>query len=178
MRLDQIITSASAAPVDTLTMQANTDTLNPAATDLKYRLNCDRRRYPRVATRLPAQLISDGNPVLAATVINLSRLGLLVAFDQGIAYRLLPGGHIPSRATPTLSITFELEDSTGNRIEIDTRCRIIELRRFSQDEFHLGVQFIGFGDRGFELLNQFVIDSSQAHRTHTTEKFRPAAETG
>jgi len=104
----------------------------------------DRRHYPRRPARWRVGISFDSGTELGATSIDVSPDGMHLSLDRSALLRLCPRGHLISRADELdLRLSLRGADSADDApIEVDAR--VINVRRLSQFEYRMGVQFLEF----------------------------------
>lgn len=111
----------------------------------------DRRRHPRVATDLPAEVLGPGDRgALPARVLNVSVGGVLIRGDAALH------GHVvgaPDVFPVEADIRFDLP---LGRVHLTGRH--IHTRRLSADVFELGFKALRFHDGSAERLDAFVAE--------------------
>ena len=119
-------------------------------------MRIERRHYPRRPARWNVSLRNTAGVELRATSVNVGPEGMQLSLDRSGLLRLCPRGHLTSRADELdLSLKVEVDDSMDAG-PIAATARVCNVRRLSQFEYRLGLEFLDFPDtsdaRRFERL--------------------------
>ena len=115
-----------------------------------------KRRHPRVKTDIACTVGLPGSKLSAGQVRDLSIDGLKFSCSRETIHSILP----ENRWTPgpildiDIEIRFELPDPEAQMLECTAR--LIHFERLSQDEFHVGVQFISMAESAIRALESFL----------------------
>ena len=100
----------------------------------------------------------DGE-VIHATTVNLSPAGVQITCDQVTVNRVLP---LSQRRVPkhTLEVDVRLRfpESSGMPDVIDARCAAVFSRRVAENEYRIGLRFLGFEGEDYQKLEHYLDD--------------------
>ncbi len=83
-----------------------------------------------------------GGETLQPKAVNIAHGGVELACDHPTAAKLVPALHLPNPSkTPPIDIRLPLPMADGSEPSLECRGAIISLRRLSQDEYRIAVQF-------------------------------------
>ncbi len=102
----------------------------------------ERRQYPRIEISLPATVKTAGGETIQTKAVNIAHGGVELACDNPTALKLVPALHLanPSQ-TPPVDISMPLTMADGEEPSLNCRGAIVSLRRLSQDDYRIAVQF-------------------------------------
>lgn len=117
----------------------------------------ERRLYRRYETALPVSLINEQGEALEAQTGNLSLGGVQVHCDRHTLSLIAPKGEktTPDQA-PMVRLKFRLPVVGGKEPEIEADCKVVLIRRFSEMEYHLHMQYEFFHANGYNELEDFI----------------------
>ena len=103
----------------------------------------------------------DGEVIHAITV-NLSPAGIQIACDRVTVNSVLPLSQrrVPKR-TREVEVRLRFPESSGMPDVIDARCAAIFSRRVAENEYRIGLQFLGFDGDDYQKLEHFLDDGFQ-----------------
>ncbi len=103
----------------------------------------------------------DGEVIHAITV-NLSPAGIQIACDRVTVNSVLPLSQrrIPKR-TREVEVRLRFPESSGMPDVIDARCAAIFSRRVAENEYRIGLQFLGFQGDDYQKLEHFLDNGFQ-----------------
>jgi hypothetical protein len=103
----------------------------------------------------------DGEVIHAITV-NLSPAGIQIACDRVTVNSVLPLSQrrVPKR-TREVEVRLRFPESSGMPDVIDARCAAIFSRRIAENEYRIGLQFLGFEGDDYQKLEHFLDDGFQ-----------------
>ncbi len=103
----------------------------------------------------------DGEVIHAITV-NLSPAGIQIACDRVTVNSVLPLSQrrIPKR-TREVEVRLRFPESSGMPDVIDARCAAIFSRRIAENEYRIGLQFLGFQGDDYQKLEHFLDNGFQ-----------------
>lgn len=103
----------------------------------------------------------DGEVIHAITV-NLSPAGIQIACDRVTVNSVLPlsQSRLPKR-TREVEVRLRFPESSGMPDVIDARCAAIFSRRVAENEYRIGLQFLGFEGDDYQKLEHFLDDGFQ-----------------
>ena len=118
------------------------------------------RQHCRVAADIACDVGNEsGAGLLPARILNLSIGGLKFRCGMQVIDSILP----QDQRTPgqildvEMDIVFELpQEGAASPLSVRTRATIIHSERLAQDEFHVGVQFIGLEKYMSESLESYI----------------------
>lgn len=118
------------------------------------------RLYSRISTDIACQAGLPGGELTAARIRNLSVGGLKFSCRRDAFYSMIPEDQrTPGRVVDVMvEISFELQPAGQPVSHFNTRATIIHSERLSQDEFHIGVQFIDMEEAAFQVLKAYIND--------------------
>ncbi len=117
----------------------------------------ERRHYPRVATDLPLEVLTEGGETARGTICNLSMGGVEISCDRGCADRILPSGHQAFPGQPIRAqLRLQLPAADGAVTAVQASGEIVVSRRMSQDEFRVGIHFLNFDGDGEQAVERYV----------------------
>jgi len=100
----------------------------------------ERRKYPRIKTRLPVEVVADGE-ILSATAFNLSQAGLELGCDHRTTIYITPRSY---RTMPGDNATAHLRVRLQDRAVVAVHCKVVHCRRLARDDYRLGMRFLAF----------------------------------
>jgi hypothetical protein len=119
----------------------------------------ERRQYPRLDIRYPAELVVADRSTVAVLATNLSVSGLSLIVDHATALGIAPGGLAAGpRGGPAVEVRLTLPLRDGTHVKVEATCRVRGLRRAAMDEHHLGLEYETFHGHGYRALEAFVDD--------------------
>jgi hypothetical protein len=103
----------------------------------------------------------DGEVIHAITV-NLSPAGIQIACDRVTVNSVLPLSQrrVPKR-TREVEVRLRFPESSGMPDVIDARCAAIFSRRVAENEYRIGLQFLGFQGDDYQKLEHFLDNGFQ-----------------
>ena len=103
----------------------------------------------------------DGEVIHAITV-NLSPAGIQIACDRVTVNSVLPLSQrrVPKR-TREVEVRLRFPESSGMPDVIDARCAAIFSRRIAENEYRIGLQFLGLEGDDYQKLEHFLDDGCQ-----------------
>lgn len=116
-----------------------------------------RREHPRVNLNLPIQVIRANGVVIHSTIFSLSRDGLQLSCDHQTARLIIPKLQQKLAVEPVqIHVRFRLPLSSRPPVEIDVHCLAKYVRRTSQDNYHIGLNYIDLDDDDIDGLERYV----------------------
>lgn len=116
----------------------------------------ERRQSSRYAVQLPVDLVLENGNILTVSSQNISSSGLQIVCDCWATDEIEPRGiqthaisHRRFKAVTELSVGDEMKKLYAN-------CRIMSVRRLSQDEYMLNLAFINFENNTERTLDEFI----------------------
>ena len=116
----------------------------------------ERRQSSRYAVQLPVDLVLENGNILTVSSQNISSSGLQIVCDCWATDEIEPRGiqthaisHRRFKAVTELSVGDEMKKLYAN-------CRIMSVRRLSQDEYMLNLAFINFENNTERTLDEFL----------------------
>ncbi len=102
----------------------------------------ERRQYPRIEISLPATVRTAGGETIHTKAVNIAHGGVELACDNPTALKLVPALHLanPSQ-TPPVDLRLPLTMADGEEPDLKCRGAIVSLRRLSQDDYRIALQF-------------------------------------
>jgi len=100
----------------------------------------------------------DGEVIHAITV-NLSPAGIQIACDGVTVNSVLPLSQrrLPKR-TREVEVRLRFPESSGMPDVIDARCAAVFSRRVAENEYRIGLQFLGFEGEDYQKLEHYLDD--------------------
>jgi hypothetical protein len=125
--------------------------------DIKQHLRIDRA-HQRISADIPCRAGLPAGERSAARILNLSAGGLKFSCRRDAFYSMVPEDQrTPGRVVDVMiEVEFELQPSGQPASGVQTQATIIHSERLAQDEFHIGVQFIGMDEETSRLLNSYI----------------------
>jgi len=117
-----------------------------------------KRKHPRVKTDIPCVVGPPDCDLSTGQVYDLSVDGLKFGCTRHTIHNILP----ENRRTPgpvmdiVIEIHFELQLPDLKTQAMNCKATLIHFERLSQDEFHVGVQFINMDKTATEALEAFL----------------------
>ena len=98
----------------------------------------------------------DGEVIHAMTV-NLSPAGIQISCDRVTVNSVLPVSQrrLPKR-TREVVVRLRFPESSGMPDVIDTRCAAVFSRRVSENEYRIGLRFLGFEGEDYQKLEHYL----------------------
>lgn len=116
-----------------------------------------KREHPRVNLSLPIQVIRANGVVIHSTIFSLSRDGLQLSCDHQTARLIIPKLQQKLAVEPVqIHVRFRLPLSSRPPVEIDVHCLAKYVRRTSQDNYHIGLNYIDLDDDDIDGLERYV----------------------
>ena len=100
----------------------------------------------------------DGEVIHAITV-NLSPAGIQIACDRVTVNSVLPLSQrrLPERIRE-VEVRLRFPESSGMPDIIDARCTAVFSRRVAENEYRIGLQFLGFEGEDYQKLEHYLDD--------------------
>ena len=119
----------------------------------------DKREYPRVNVKLPLEIVRSGGEVLPAVVLNISRAGMQVGCDWATMIRIVPQTHRVAAAEDLeLPVRVTLSFQAEPQATLHALCRVVSARRVSQDQYHVGLQYVSIEADGDAILERYIAE--------------------
>lgn len=116
----------------------------------------ERRQSSRYAVQLPVDLVLENGNILTVSSQNISSSGLQIVCDCWATDEIEPRG-IQSHAISHRRFKAVTELSVGDEMKkLYANCRIMSVRRLSQDEYMLNLAFINFENNTERTLDEFI----------------------
>lgn len=116
----------------------------------------ERRQSSRYAVQLPVDLVLENGNILTVSSQNISSSGLQIVCDCWATDEIEPRG-IQSHAISHRRFKAVTELSVGGEMKkLYVNCRIISVRRLSQDEYMINLAFINFDNNTERTLDEFI----------------------
>jgi hypothetical protein len=120
----------------------------------------ERRNYPRLHTRFPAEVIGGGKRATDhALAADVSITGLQLVCDARVAGRLVPDAEradLSSAKPVTVRVTLPLRD--GTHVKVEARCKLRMVRRSEDGEYRIGLEYDYFEGQSYNALEAFIDD--------------------
>jgi hypothetical protein len=117
------------------------------------------RQHLRVATDMACQIGGDaGSELLPVRILNLSIGGLKFSCGLQVINSILP----EDQRTPgqimdvEMNLAFEIPQGDAAALPIRTHARVVHSERLAQNEFHVGVQFMGMDEALSGPLESYI----------------------
>lgn len=116
----------------------------------------ERRLYKRFDTDSPVDIISEEGAGYQARAMNISLAGMQLRCDRDTVKDIAPRGEktTPDQS-PVARVRFALPRA-GDRPEIEADVRVVLVRRISEREYHVHLQYEFFQGNGYNELEDFV----------------------
>ena len=111
----------------------------------------ERRRYPRIRTRLAAEVLKPDGTVVQGTISDLSSTGVQVACSPEEAKRFQTRGE-----QIEVRIRFDVPAPGVDEAPVSASCKLVFTRRVAADEFCVGLNFAELDDESFANLAAFM----------------------
>jgi hypothetical protein len=129
----------------------------------------ERRQTPRYEAKLALDMVLQNGNVVSVTTRNISSCGLQIICDTWVTDEIEPRGiqshsvsHLRIKAITELPIAGENTSDDNNSIKkLYANCRIISVRRMSQDEYMLSLAFIDFENDSEKVLIDYLDQYTQ-----------------
>ncbi len=124
----------------------------------------ERRIYPRVATRLPAIVMSEEGVQVRALVSDISGDGLCMECNTIERDLVTPHGRfVRDDGKPVeLFVELDLPNENGSKTQIQARCHVSFSRRVASNRCMLGLRYIDLEQGAYQRLLHFI-DSMLQH---------------
>ncbi|HLU62479.1 MAG TPA: PilZ domain-containing protein [Gammaproteobacteria bacterium] len=118
--------------------------------------SAERRLYKRFDTDIPVEIITETEAIHSARGVNISLAGMQLRCDREALRDVAPRGEktTPDQS-PAARLRFNLP-SPGEQPLIEVDCRIVLVRRVSEREYHLHIQYEFFQGNGYNQLEDYV----------------------
>ncbi|HEX6930139.1 MAG TPA: PilZ domain-containing protein [Gammaproteobacteria bacterium] len=125
----------------------------------------ERRLYTRFETDSAVEIIPESGAAHEARALNISLAGMQLRCDRDALREIAPKGEktTPDQS-PIARVRFSLPRA-GDVSEIEADVRVVLVRRFSEREYHVHVQYEFFQGNGYNELEDFV-DAMLEHSPH------------
>jgi len=116
----------------------------------------ERRLYKRFETDTAVEIVSESGMPCEARALNISLAGMQLRCDRDALREIAPKGEktTPDQS-PVARLRFALPRA-GDRSEIEADVRVVLVRRVSEREYHVHVQYEFFQGNGYNELEDFV----------------------
>lgn len=116
----------------------------------------ERRQSSRYEVQLAVDLVLENGDILTVTSKNISSSGLQIICDRWVTDEIEPRG-IQSHAISHRRFKAVTELSVGEEMKkLYANCRIMSVRRLSQDEYMLNLAFMDFENNTEKTLDDFL----------------------
>lgn len=116
----------------------------------------DRRQTPRYVMKLSVDMVLENGSILKVTTRNISSCGLQIICNTWVTDEIEPRG-IQNYALSHRRIKAVTELPIGNATKkLYVNCRMMSVRRMSQDEYMLNLAFIDFENDSEQILDKFL----------------------
>lgn len=120
----------------------------------------ERRNYPRLHTRFPAEVLAGGKRAIDRTLAtDVSITGLQLVCDARVANRVVEKaekGKVKSAKPVLVRVNLPLRDGTHVRVEV--RCKVRALRKVEDDSYRVGLEYEFFEGQSYAALEAFIDD--------------------
>ena len=103
----------------------------------------ERRLSPRIEVNLPVDVLMDNGEVLSIPSIDISYMGVSFNCDYWTVQQLFPEGHWSG---PKDRVTFNLSVPLSDEFMVACDALVTRFLRLSENEYHIGVQFLNLDD--------------------------------
>ena len=115
------------------------------------------RQHPRVNLSLPIQVIRPNGVVIHSTIFSLSRDGIQLSCDHQTARLIIPKLQQKLAVEPVqIQVRFRLPLSNRPPVEIDVQCLAKYVRRTSQDNYYIGLNYIDLNDDYIDDVERYI----------------------
>jgi len=125
----------------------------------------ERRLYKRFETDSAVEIITENGRQHEARALNISLAGMQLRCDRDVMSEIAPKGEktTPDQS-PVVRIRFALPRA-GDKPQVHADVRVMLVRRVSERDYHIHVQYEFFQGNGYNELEDFV-DAMLEHSTH------------
>lgn len=116
----------------------------------------ERRFSPRVEVSLSVDVLLTDGQVFTVPSINLSYTGVSFNCNYWTVQQIFPEGHWSG---PKDQVNFTLSIKMGDGLTLDCDSVVTRFLRLSENEFHVGVQFLDLDDEMQRALIHYVNES-------------------
>ncbi|MBL4850705.1 MAG: PilZ domain-containing protein [Gammaproteobacteria bacterium] len=116
----------------------------------------ERRLSKRIKVKLPVSVLLLGRQVCTMPSIDFSYRGLSFNCNYSTVQRIFPEGH---RSNPNDKVNFTLRVKVTEDFMLECNAVVTRFFRLSEDEYHVGVQFIGLDNEAQHSLIHYVNNS-------------------
>ncbi|MBL1433698.1 MAG: PilZ domain-containing protein [Gammaproteobacteria bacterium] len=113
----------------------------------------ERRFSPRVEVNVPVDVLLTDGQVFTIPSIDMSYMGISFNCDGWTLQQIFPNGNWSG---PKDKINFTLSIKMNNEFILDCDAVVTRFLRLSENEYHIGVQFLGLDDENQRLLIHYV----------------------
>ena len=115
------------------------------------------RAHPRLMADLPVE-VPASDRTLRARGVNISRAGMHLVADR-VAAQIIAGGEprlagAGKRVECRIRAQLSLPDEESATLEAD--CRVVFMRRESENTYGIGMEYLRFHDDGREILERYI----------------------
>lgn len=116
----------------------------------------ERRLYKRFDTDSPVEVLAEGGAVYDARCLNISLAGMQLKCDRDTVHGIAPKGEktTPDQS-PVARVRFALPRA-GDQHPVEADCRVVLVRRISERDYNVHVQYEFFQGNGYNELEDFV----------------------
>ncbi len=116
----------------------------------------ERRQSSRYEVQLAVDLVLENGSILTVSSKNISSSGLQIVCDCWVTDEIEPRG-IQSHAISHRRFKAVTELAVGDEMKkLYVNCRIMSVRRLSQDDYMLNLAFINFENNTERTLDEFI----------------------
>ncbi len=113
----------------------------------------ERRLSPRIEVSLPVELLLPDGQLFAMKSIDMSYLGISFNCDCWTVRQIFPSGHWSG---PRDRVNFTLSIKVDEDFTLDCDSLVTRFLRLSENEYHVGVQFLNLDDETQHSLIHYV----------------------
>jgi len=125
----------------------------------------ERRQFPRCSVSLPIRVRTEGGKSLEVRALNLSHGGIELGCGPSTASEIVPAlYHAHPSTTPPINMRLRLPVADGSEASFDCRGTVVALRRLSQEEYRISVQFLELTEDMQHDLFRYLEQCTQARR--------------
>jgi hypothetical protein len=127
---------------------------------LERRLYMERRNYPRLHTRFPAEVLAAGKRAIDhALATDVSITGLQLVCDERVANRIVDKaekGKLKQAKPATIRVNLPLRD--GTHVRVECRCKVRAVRKADDGSYSIGLEYEYFEGQSYAALEAFIDD--------------------
>ncbi len=116
-------------------------------------MQMERRQSPRVEVSVPVEILLSDGELLSIPSIDISYTGVSFNCNYWTVKRLFPEAHWSG---PKDQVTFDLSVELSDDLLLASESVVTRFLRLSENEYHIGVQFLNIDDETQRSLVSYV----------------------